>query len=335
MNQLTAAESRALNVEPARWEWMKRGAIVRSAGSAWPDPSPEQVIQHYFRAAGVGSGPKKGGAARPSLGRRWLVAALLTVVVVAATGLQSIVRASLQHGRPDAVGITGCLVVLALAIVGLYAARDRKQVTVAAVAEVSQEAPLEAPRFPLPNMKFGTPGGIGAEASTFGAAEVAAGVRGEAATAKLLELLMEIPGVNVFHGLRFPGSTSADVDHAVVHGDIVYLIDSKQYRPGVYSWGSGREIVNGSAGSGFANHMAAAREGYWHILEGKARVHALVIVHGRGATIGPRAVQDEVRLTSAQWALAFIGDSLLAQHRSGWSEYDNSRIMGRLLSNLK
>src|SRR5699024_9430319 len=40
--------------------------------------------------------------------------------------------------------------------------------------------------------------------------------------------------VAVFHSLRFPGSTRADIDHAVLIGHELFLVDSKAWRGGAY-----------------------------------------------------------------------------------------------------
>lgn len=62
------------------------------------------------------------------------------------------------------------------------------------------------------------------------------GVAGEIMTGQLVEPLLKIPGAKILHGLIFPGSTSADVDHAVLCGDRLAIIDSKHWRSGDYYW---------------------------------------------------------------------------------------------------
>lgn len=62
------------------------------------------------------------------------------------------------------------------------------------------------------------------------------GVEGERRTALALEALLRIPGTRIVHGLKFPGSRVADVDHAVLNGDRVVFIDSKFWMPGHYRW---------------------------------------------------------------------------------------------------
>ncbi|GAA3842503.1 DnaJ domain-containing protein [Saccharothrix violaceirubra] len=57
----------------------------------------------------------------------------------------------------------------------------------------------------------------------------------ERLTAALIaEYLSHLPGVRVFHGLAWPGSVFADVDHAVLCGRRLVLIESKSWLPGHY-----------------------------------------------------------------------------------------------------
>jgi hypothetical protein len=330
MPQLTGIERRELNVDPSRWAWHTTGSHRAPGETSGPEPGPEQIAAHYLRSAGAVT-PTVATTPRASRLRQWMRSLLILATAWSIISGPVLLTAPLRQGKPGATIFMGCLIAIVAILWSVYWATRPKARRFTPPLPVPA---ITAPEFPLPSMTFGSPGSIGSAATPFGADEVRAGVRGEVSTARLLDLLLDIPGVNVFHGLRFPGSETADVDHAVVHGQTVYLIDSKQYRPGVYSWGADREIL-GPAGTRYKNHMAAARAGYEQILERGVRVHAMVVIHGDGATVGPRDLQDGVRLTGAQWALAYLGDALMAEHRSGWSEYDNSRIVGRLLLNLK
>ncbi|RKT57618.1 J domain-containing protein [Saccharothrix australiensis] len=58
----------------------------------------------------------------------------------------------------------------------------------------------------------------------------------ERATADLLaRYVTRLPGARVFHGLAWPGSVFADVDHAVLCGRRLVLIESKSWLPGHYA----------------------------------------------------------------------------------------------------
>ncbi|GAA4031548.1 DnaJ domain-containing protein [Allokutzneria multivorans] len=57
----------------------------------------------------------------------------------------------------------------------------------------------------------------------------------ERLTAELLgDYLTRLPGARIFHGLSLPGSVFADIDHAVLCGRRLVLIESKLWLPGHY-----------------------------------------------------------------------------------------------------
>lgn len=76
----------------------------------------------------------------------------------------------------------------------------------------------------------------------------------ERLTAGLLaEYLAPLPGTRIFHGLALPDSVYADVDHAVLRGRRLVLIESKQWLPGHYTaddagavWRNGHPFRGGS-----------------------------------------------------------------------------------------
>jgi hypothetical protein len=72
--------------------------------------------------------------------------------------------------------------------------------------------------------------------STFGLPGAEHDQLAERLTAELLlDYLTRLPGTRVFHGLTCPGSVFADVDHAVLRGHRLVLIESKMWLPGHYS----------------------------------------------------------------------------------------------------
>lgn len=80
--------------------------------------------------------------------------------------------------------------------------------------------------------EYGTPAGSLAHAQ-FDQSKTGAGRKGEKACAKLLAATFaDDPDAYVFHDLRIPGS-AANIDHAVVRGLNVLLLDAKWWRPGV------------------------------------------------------------------------------------------------------
>jgi len=76
----------------------------------------------------------------------------------------------------------------------------------------------------------------------------------ERLTAELLSrYLTRLPGARIFHGLAWPGSVFADIDHAVLCGQRLVLIESKTWLPGHYSaddsglWRNGRPFRGGGS----------------------------------------------------------------------------------------
>lgn len=136
----------------------------------------------------------------------------------------------------------------------------------------------------------------------FGAGRAAAGAEGERRTAAILDLLDgPIAGLHVFHGLDFPGSSSADIDHALAYGDSMLLVDSKMYRAGTYSVRHARttdrrgqeridsdrvEIVRAEDGHVVMNSMPAAARKMRHY-----PVRIAVVIHGSGVRIDPASSQ--------------------------------------------
>jgi hypothetical protein len=60
--------------------------------------------------------------------------------------------------------------------------------------------------------------------------------RAKHATAAMLErYLTRLPGARIFHGLSWPDSVFADIDHAVLCGRRLVLIESKAWLPGHYT----------------------------------------------------------------------------------------------------
>ncbi len=78
-------------------------------------------------------------------------------------------------------------------------------------------------------------GGVFANGTRVSGRDAAAGTSGERATARwLASTLAGIPNTYVFHGLSAPGLRSADIDHVVVFGSTMILIDTKMWPAGTY-----------------------------------------------------------------------------------------------------
>lgn len=185
---------------------------------------------------------------------------------------------------------------------------------------------------------YGNAGGVASAVAKFGKEAVEAGVEGENRTASLLWLLLKIPGVTVFHGLKFPNSKKADVDHAVLHGSNVYLIDSKQYRWGEYEWRThpkyGEQIARTDGyGRPKDNHMGAAAEGYRKMLGSSVNVIPIIIVHGNKVKIGANKWSSSgVALFTPEEAMLFMGSTISHDVRA-WR--DNVYAREVLMKNIK
>lgn len=91
---------------------------------------------------------------------------------------------------------------------------------------------------------FGRAGGSLENPDFLSNAETAqAGRAGELATAAILEKLSRERGFAVLHDLRIPNA-KANIDHIVVAGDQVTIIDSKMWKPGFY-WTLGGKTRRG------------------------------------------------------------------------------------------
>lgn len=156
---------------------------------------------------------------------------------------------------------------------------------------------------------FGTPGGsleqptwIKGDGST-----AAAGRTGEQRTAAILSRLASTE-VAVFHDVSIPGSR-ANVDHVVVAGSTITLIDTKLWRPGFY-WASPSGPRRG------LDDFPAAKTGTLTLA--KARLSALLDRHGVPATFATPLLlvwsSDGSRPVST-WALRIDGVKALPAAR--------------------
>ena len=80
----------------------------------------------------------------------------------------------------------------------------------------------------------GTAGGSLEDAGFASSAEAArVGRAGEIAVGRTLDAIAAKTGITVLHDLRIPGA-KANIDHVVVSGNRVWLIDTKVWQPGTY-----------------------------------------------------------------------------------------------------
>lgn len=98
---------------------------------------------------------------------------------------------------------------------------------------------------------YGKPGSSIANAGNRFGINASVGACGEALVGnKLINNFSRVPGSALFNGVKFKpnGSGQADVDHALVLGNTVYLVDAKYYKSGTY-----RELPGGKIQGIFDN----------------------------------------------------------------------------------
>jgi hypothetical protein len=110
---------------------------------------------------------------------------------------------------------------------------------------------------------------------------------GERLTARLLaEYVAPLPGARIFHGLAWPGSVFADIDHAVLRGHRLVLIESKMWLPGHYTADElGGVWRNGHPFRGGAIRLPEGVEVYRELLPGIEVRGALLVYPSRAGEI--------------------------------------------------
>jgi hypothetical protein len=109
---------------------------------------------------------------------------------------------------------------------------------------------------------------------------IESGLIGETLTGDLLEqYVTRIPSARIFHSLAWPGSATADVDHAVLCGRRLLLIDSKHWRPGHYTVHPQFGLLqNGRTFYGSRVGLADAVMAYRRLLP-RCDVRGVVLIH--------------------------------------------------------
>lgn len=118
----------------------------------------------------------------------------------------------------------------------------------------------------------------------------------EQLTARLLaEYVAPLPGVRIFHGLAWPDSVFADVDHAVLRGGRLVLIESKLWLPGHYEMDEHGEVWrNGHPFRGGAIRLPEGVAAYRELLPGIEVRGALVVYPSRAGEITTSEWPDNV-----------------------------------------
>ncbi|MGX7828779.1 J domain-containing protein [Actinokineospora sp. 24-640] len=127
------------------------------------------------------------------------------------------------------------------------------------------------------------------ERTVFGVAD--AEPAGERLTADLLQrYLGRLPGARVFHGLSRPGSVFADIEHAVLCGQRLVLVESKLWLPGHYEFDDdGALWRNGHPFRGGETSLPDAVAAFTDLLPGVEIRGALILYPNRR---GPLTTDD-------------------------------------------
>lgn len=253
--------------------------------------------------------------------RRLTAILVLTTVALAAVSVfySSIGPSSWQ---PSVLGLGGVLILIGGVWWAVYelAVRERERV----------------PRKDIPEgFYWGEPGETLSHAQeVFGLDRTLDGVEGERLTAaEIGYFLGSIPGVRLVNGLAFPGSETADVDHAVLCGRRVALIDSKVWKPATYAMVAGQDAIRVGGPeewSYFPAHMPTAVERYRASLGSEVRGY--IVVH-------PKSVTEDLELLNdvAGGAVRLVTARELIEELGAWFSEDEEQatmVDRRLLSRL-
>lgn len=160
--------------------------------------------------------------------RAFAGAASLTYVGLA--GLVGFTAASMRDDVPWQYWTGVCLVVAATVVSAIaYFTPSKSGSARGSNADVN----FDLLDYPI----FGKPG-ESVESSGLDAERVAVGAEGERKTARHLEKLLGFEGLRIFHSMRFNPleKTAGDIDHVLVYGRNIILVDSKVWTPGEYAF---------------------------------------------------------------------------------------------------
>lgn len=107
--------------------------------------------------------------------------------------------------------------------------------------------------------------------------------------------LTRLPGARIFHGLSWPGSVFADIDHAVLCGKRLVLIESKSWLPGHYGADDdGTLWRNGHVFRGGGTMLPEGLAAYRHALPGFEVRGAVLVYPSRAGEITTDEDENQV-----------------------------------------
>lgn len=236
----------------------------------------------------------------------------------AASSLFGLLGGGLLVGWQVAVAATSTLVMVLNLVLGRGVGRPVAPVPPGSGSYTAPEA-LRRPRPCGRGVVYGTAGAHIAD-SAYEEGQRTAGQRGEEAVGAMLEKVVRERGGTVFHGLCFrPGHRGADVDHAMLVGNTLYLIDAKMWKYGNYRWRDGRVMRDGAPFAGGDVHMADAVRHWQAALGRKVRVTSLVVLAAPNSSryrISNHAAPAGMNLHTLDSARRTLDDALRKADRS-------------------
>lgn len=120
----------------------------------------------------------------------------------------------------------------------------------------------------------------------------------------LTRYLTRLPGARIFHGLAWPDSVFADIDHAVLCGRRLVLVESKLWLPGHYTVDDSGELLrNGRRFRGGGTRLTESIRAFQRLLPEVEVRGALVIYPSRAGevTTEPADSTDSPPMTADQF----------------------------------
>lgn len=161
---------------------------------------------------------------------------------------------------------------------------------------------------------------------TYGAPEENKNGEDSIRTAGLLKNLLRIPGTRTFHNLRCLRLDDGDIDHVVISGNKIALIDSKLWEGVHHRFGPSGEIIS---------HMADGRVAYHEPLKFQRAVQSMrsmypgFIVYGWVAIHSPDGNPPEVLFTDNPYSVSLVMDNAqnVVDHVGNWFAEDITGII--------
>lgn len=179
---------------------------------------------------------------------------------------------------------------------------------------------------------WGKPGQLDDALGKFTERNIALGATGEKMTAELMNNLMLIPGTRILHGLRFPGSENADVDHAIINGNKIVLVDSKMWSGGSYHWGYDGMIVrsNGTTSTDLHTNFPYAVAEYQKDIP-EAHIRGRILIHSNNGK--PVVVDNGKAESSGVGATRLCTAQEFFEETGNWFAENNTGVIHRGLVN--